>query len=636
MPTSRSTTGCLACKTKRKKCSESKPQCLRCAATGSSCVYEYIELSEGDRNRIKRTRPAPRTLVGQSRARAHPGTPPANLEEIKIQPQDRSPGGCNQVAANVSDSVLGTTMVANTGMLLESIDTSNPWVSLSSFNGSLQHLSTDFHVSAGFTPSTANSGPLTGSSSTSDSMPMTTGQASLLEALFSLGQSPNSPSQHPHLDSNLRANSSLTLSSNLSNIEMQDDVQTSEDEDEDPEGVVSTICRVPVLDKTAEGNALPFLLQSYATWIRRMAFEPLKMTHIARDFVFRHFADREASRWILTLLANIGSKIGTTEFAQGKNDPMLSALQYAVRRRLGVVRSDLNKTELVRALDSALETMVIHFFVSPVNDVVTLRQEAAPIFRQLCPGPSDGAIDLQALLHHPLVCLRQYAHIDILFSVIMDFPTLFQYDVAGPGSQPLHLDSQMVKIQGDNCLQWLHGTPDQLTLLFTKMKSMRQNGLAPTTEMVASFEDEIRELQPFNSSSSESFLVIVRFVVQECWRQVAFVYLYMAVCGDPSNSPRVKQAFKHFAKLLQGIKPGRSPDEFFRMIVLLMAPAAHRKRDRENIWRRLVELYTPGRIFQASRNLVSVVEDYWGRADAEGRPIVWSDVAVSRIRILGI
>ncbi|CAE6404374.1 unnamed protein product [Rhizoctonia solani] len=280
--------------------------------------------------------------------------------------------------------------------------------------------------------------------------------------------------------------------------------------------------------------------------------------------------------------------------------------------------------------------MVIHFFVSPVNNVVTLRQEAAPIFRQLCPGPSDGAIDLPPLLRHPLVCLRQYAHIDILFSVIMDFPTLFQYDVAGPASPSLHLGSQMAEIQGDSCLQWLHGTPDQLTLLFAKMKSMRQNGLTPTTETVASFEDKIHDLQTFSSSSSESLLVIVRFVVQECWRQVAFIYLYMAVCGDGSNSPRVKQAFKDFAKLLQGIKPGRVLDEFLRMIVLLIAPAAHRKRDREIVWRRIIELYTPGRAFQASRNLISVVEDYWGRVDAEGRPIVWSDVAVSRIRILGI
>ncbi|KDN34448.1 hypothetical protein RSAG8_12452, partial [Rhizoctonia solani AG-8 WAC10335] len=447
---------------------------------------------------------------------------------------------------------------------------------LSSFSGSLHHPSTDFHTSPGFTLATADLDLIVTPQTTNASTSMSSGQASLLEALFSLGQP---PTQHAHPNTNLHPNPNKPAASNLTprNTGMQDDVPTPDEED--LEGVVSAICRAPVLDKTAESNALPFLLQGYATWIRRMAFEPLKMAHIARDFVFRHFEDRNVSRWILTLLANIGSRIGSVEFAEGKNDPMLSALQSAVRQRLGTAKCNLDRTELVRALDSALETMVIHFFVSPFSDVMTLRQEAAPIFRQLCPGPPDATIDLSLLLRHPLVCLRQYAHVDILFSVVMDLPTLFRYDATNPGSLPSNPDRSMVEIQGGGCLQWLHGTPDQLTLLFTKMKSMRQSGLTPNTETVASIEHEIRELQPFSSSSSESFLVIARFVVQECWRQVAFVYLFMAVCGDPSDTLRVKEAFKRFTKLLNGIKPGRLPDEFLGMNLLLIAPAAQRRRE---------------------------------------------------------
>ncbi|CAE6492131.1 unnamed protein product [Rhizoctonia solani] len=54
----RSTTGCYACKSRRKKCDEAKPKCLRCTKTGGNCEYEY--LAPTGRSTKKRTRPAPR------------------------------------------------------------------------------------------------------------------------------------------------------------------------------------------------------------------------------------------------------------------------------------------------------------------------------------------------------------------------------------------------------------------------------------------------------------------------------------------------------------------------------------------------------------------------------------------------
>ncbi|CAE6409199.1 unnamed protein product, partial [Rhizoctonia solani] len=57
----RSTTGCTPCKTKRKKCSETKPQCQRCLVSGTPCLYEYVEYPGNGKRGAKRTKPALRS-----------------------------------------------------------------------------------------------------------------------------------------------------------------------------------------------------------------------------------------------------------------------------------------------------------------------------------------------------------------------------------------------------------------------------------------------------------------------------------------------------------------------------------------------------------------------------------------------
>ncbi|KAH7311793.1 hypothetical protein B0J17DRAFT_381470 [Rhizoctonia solani] len=306
---------------------------------------------------------------------------------------------------------------------------------------------------------------------------MTSGQASLLAALLSLGQPQDGD-----------PGTSLVSSRSAPDTEHQDDVTTHEDNN--LEGVVSAICRQPVLDRTAESNALPFVLQGYATWISRMSLEPLKLTSIARHFVYSHFGDGEPSRWIIGLLANIGSRMGS-ELAEASPNPLLSALQSAVRRRLGAVKSHPNATrpELANALDSALETLTMHFYASPASEVMIIRYEAAPIFQRLCPEPVGAPIDLSSLLQHPLGCLRHYAYIDILFNVVMDIPTLFRYEVAIPSVQHYPPASA---VQGVDILQWRLGMPNQLLLVFAKMSSTRSDGSTINAETITSFERNIR------------------------------------------------------------------------------------------------------------------------------------------------
>ncbi|KAH7345533.1 hypothetical protein B0J17DRAFT_640231 [Rhizoctonia solani] len=317
---------------------------------------------------------------------------------------------------------------------------------------------------------------------------------------------------------------------------------------------------------------------------------------------------------------------------------MLSALQIATRQRLRAVKSRPNpkKTELVKAFNCATEAIIVQFYASPISEVMTLRQETAPVFRQLCPEPLDVPINLPSLLQHPLSGLWHYVEMDIMFSVTSDMPTLFRYDVRIPGSQPSNSYRSIPAIQSDGVLQWRRGIPNQLVLLLAHMKMMRQDGLTPNSEMIMSLERDIRELQPFDGSSSERYLAIMRSVVQECWRQAAFIYLYMAVCGNSSDMPRVRETFKRYMRLLNMTEPGRLPDELLIFSFLLMSLAAQRQRDRKVIRQRALGLHTRDHTYIATSWIILVIDDIWARADAEQRLAMWSDVAVSRKRFLNV
>ncbi|CAE6457265.1 unnamed protein product, partial [Rhizoctonia solani] len=438
MTTTESNKRCVMCKSEHEKCDINQPHSLPCQKSSIESP-RYTDVKHLNAlNQELRALPMSLTEFGLSQATAHQVASWTDTGDLDPK----------QVAFEASHSMPGTSGVASGETPSEIMDISNR----------SQVSAVDTMIS----PDCISTPPGVGKAT-----PMTSGPVYPLGALFSLGQlldvvPPLQCAQHTEVNVPLVANRSPPY------IEGQDNVTTRDDGDS--EGVVSVIRRQPVLDKTVESNALPFVLQGYARWISRLAFDPPKLTAIAREFVYNQFEDGDRSRWIIALLANIGSRIGSVEVVEGKQNPMLSALQTATRQRLEAVKSRPNTkvTELAKAFDSATEAMVVQFYASPICEAMTLREEAGSIFRQLCPGPLDAPISLFSLLQHPLDCLWRYAEIDIIFSVTADLPTLFRYDSGIPGCKPFN-PYQPAAIQREGIVQWLRGMPNQLALLFAHM-----------------------------------------------------------------------------------------------------------------------------------------------------------------------
>ncbi|CAE6410989.1 unnamed protein product [Rhizoctonia solani] len=59
------------------------------------------------------------------------------------------------------------------------------------------------------------------------------------------------------------------------------------------------------LDRNAESNSLPFVLESYAAWIHRGVFDPVKVARRMKCSIVERYTYSVETRWITILLANI-------------------------------------------------------------------------------------------------------------------------------------------------------------------------------------------------------------------------------------------------------------------------------------------------------------------------------------------
>ncbi|QRV90472.1 Fungal specific transcription factor domain [Ceratobasidium sp. AG-Ba] len=461
---------------------------------------------------------------------------------------------------------------------------------------------------------------------------MTAGQASLFQALLSLGESnTSSPLSYSASQTPPSSHGSAWPSPDLD----QDESATSEESD--PEGVREIVCRTPTLDKNVPTNSLPFVLQSYSKWIMRTVFEPLKVASDARNWLTMRFNQSEDSRWAVTLMANVVWMLSKTSSIPTNVLPAISLLRDRAQRNLAIVNQNHalappGSQEAIRVLDDTFEVISVQFMSNSLASNLMLLKEAAPVYEHACGNPPGTPIDLPSSLIHLEFPVRHYPAMDIMFSLGTCMPMQFRYKV-------YHAPElcNLVTDMGNVGLQWMHGIPDQFILLLARMHMLRVD-FAPhlDTQIEAEIEEEIKTFQPVITPSTDPFLSVVRLAVQEAWRQALYIYLYMGLCGADASDSRVANALKRFIRLLEGTKPGRTPALFLTLPMITAGVASRRAQDRELIRSRmsmLRECQQPG---TCGYETLLTLNDLWNRVDSEGRPAVWMDLRISVAVISGI
>ncbi|KDN33082.1 hypothetical protein RSAG8_13829, partial [Rhizoctonia solani AG-8 WAC10335] len=84
--------------------------------------------------------------------------------------------------------------------------------------------------------------------------------------------------------------------------------------------------------------------------------------------------------------------------------------------------------------------------------------------------------------------------------------------------------------------RWVYGVPDRLIILFARMNALLEEfGSGVDPRVIRELEAEIKEVKAIVMVSTDPSLAVGRLVVQECWRQAGYMYLYMGLCGADSH-----------------------------------------------------------------------------------------------------
>ncbi|CAE6438146.1 hypothetical protein ACGC1H_001984 [Rhizoctonia solani] len=627
----RSTTGCYACKTRRKKCDEIKPKCLRCMKSRIDCEYSYLPTT--GRSTKQRTKPAPRPASEHGK----------KLEKQKLNSTTLEP-------TNVSEAP-STHVGLFDYPLAPSLDISLPldtdWEAALHLPATMPY---PLEIRGFLPPSVVSQQPLALPTAN-----LTSAQASLFNALFSLGeanclQQSNFPSTHALIHSTSRVEQTsptphLYDLTSCSRHALISDSQLYEYEepgdDEDLEGVKKIFCQTPLgLDRTVDSNSLPFVLQSFAQWFPLAVFDPLKIIHAAKDAIISQFSQSPTAHSRLLLISELMNMLTKSWTLDERGKRRLQLLRGEIRQNVTgyqAQRWPVSEEERQRAntaLDHTLELISIQVVTSPLSATLHLLQSAAPVFLSACPPPHPP--HLSEILLEPGINLRNFAAADITTSVTTGKPLLCRYHI--PWS--LELCDDFMKKRENQGLQWLLGIPDEFIMLFGYMTGLKQDSEATGTpvsaRIVENIEEDMKAIKILPCESRDPSLVIGRMVVQECWREAVFIYLYMALCGAHALDPRVEKAQKGFMKLLNGIRPGRNPDAFLVIQMLIAGMATTKISHRQVIRSRILGLPECANPNTAGNDSLLMLEDVWTRTELAGRAARWQDLREACRRITGI
>ncbi|CAE6382066.1 unnamed protein product [Rhizoctonia solani] len=296
-------------------------------------------------------------------------------------------------------------------------------------------------------------------------------------------------------------------------------------------------------------------------------------------------------------------------------------------------RGNVTRETAIEAMESCHEVISIMCKICPLASILNTMDLYAPIFRRACPEPDNEHVNLPGILTGFEVHLKLYATMDVLLSAVTSRPMFFRYNLEPPSPQA----EALLNSEDGPGLRWLAGVPDRLIVTFARMNTLLEDyGNRVDPEIVQELEEEILACATtcYSGPAADPVLVLGRIVVQESWKLVAYIYLYMGLCGADSSDARVVKLRKRFISLIEGVRPRRNPDTFLVVPLMILGVATTCPTDQSIILSRLwgiSECSKPGTL---GNDMIRMLNSIW--TSTKNRPAVWTDVREACLHIAGM
>ncbi|CAE6513543.1 unnamed protein product [Rhizoctonia solani] len=471
---------------------------------------------------------------------------------------------------------------------------------------------------------------------------LTPGQASLFDALFSLARPEDKHDlsgsvglfDHRSLGS-IPAGSSYNLEYGINRAVGYRDLNDPEDS-QDAREVGAKLCDSLALDKKVKSNTLPFVLQSYALWMKQFLFEPVRIIPLAREYTVEEYSQGPQARWRMTTISNAVRAItGSTGYTLEDLEVLQSYMNQGFTDTTSNFGEDraADRLQALTAMSTTYELISVVVKVLPLSKLVKTMETVAPIFRRACTEPGDRPVNLPNLLANINVGLEYYATVDVILSTVIGRPMNFRYDT----TYTLGVYESIFDIENGPGTRWVYGVPDRLLIIFARMNALLEEfGSGVDPNVIKELEKEIKEVKAVVLASADTGLAFARSVVQECWRQIAFIYLYMGLCGADSHDARVIRANENFMSMFIRTKPGRIPDSFLVFPLPILGIATRLPNDQELLKRRMLALPECARKGTAGNQFIRMLDCMWNLANKSGRPTTWADLRLASLYVAGV
>ncbi|KAH7322031.1 fungal-specific transcription factor domain-containing protein [Rhizoctonia solani] len=227
---------------------------------------------------------------------------------------------------------------------------------------------------------------------------------------------------------------------------------------------------------------------------------------------------------------------------------------------------------------------------------------------------------------HLLVSTRygpaHFMLMDIMGSMVYGIRQRVEYDT---NLEPFHHEPHPV--------EWANCFPGGFQILLAMINNCRDQ------EVVVGYWQNIEQrLLSWSSrpkvelKGQESWKLIAWMAVQESWRRTLLIYLYLAVCGVPTDDPRIQPSLRQLFQLMGIIKRQDTPiANVIFLAQCFIAGICSQTEKRKWLVRERLGHAAENRFWMfRGLEIIPVLEHLWEGAASGGRAVTWDDYIHSR------
>ncbi|QRW25915.1 Fungal specific transcription factor domain [Rhizoctonia solani] len=290
-------------------------------------------------------------------------------------------------------------------------------------------------------------------------------------------------------------------------------------------------------------------------------------------------------------------------------------------------------SDLADRLMAQLELTYLGFIAAGSTLGYQLLQKALPGFLRLVAAdpnlvaeqPDGGLlVSFPRAFGTSLQEIKRFIIYDMATGFLLGVPPLLEYDYYGKCDPVSHGS------------EWIHGVPVPLVEIISQINSWRAGFKVPLDDwQILESRVMVWEVQPLPIEDGDSRMNVARLAIQEGWRHVVLIYIYMGICGVSSHDSRVQASIAQIIQL-EGIVAGLPISIHMLMHYVVAGMGARYEQQRSIIRQKLVSFKGKGAWLFQGPEFTQILDHLWHGAGAGGAPVMWDDYVQSRCTVIHI